>query len=156
MDKGIVEPVTETDPALSRLHYLPHHTVIRTDKTTTKLHIVYIRRFGKLNGPSLNDCLHTGPKFNQLILDILMRFRSFKVALTADIEKAFLKISVAERDRDVLRFLWVDDLAKDPPDVRILRFTGVVFGVLSSPFLLNATIKYHLEQYLESYPDTIR
>ena len=155
VDKGIVEPVTETDPALSRLHYLPHHAVIRTDKTTTKLRIVYDAS-AKLNGPSLNDCLHTGPKFNQLILDILMRFRSFKVALTVDIEKAFLMISVAERDRDVLRFLWVDDPAKDPPDVRILRFTRVVFGVSSSPFLLNATIKYHLEQYLESYRDTIR
>ncbi|MCG8623377.1 MAG: hypothetical protein MJE68_15465, partial [Proteobacteria bacterium] len=137
VDKGIVEPVMETDPALSRLHYLLHHAVIRTDKTTTKLRIVY-DALAKSNGPSLNDCLHTGPKFNQLILDILMRFRSFRVALTADIEKAFLMISVAEHDRNVLRFLWVDDLAKDPPDIRILRFTRVVFGVSSSPFLLNA------------------
>lgn len=56
----------------------------------------------------------------------------------------------------MLQFLWVDDLAKDPPDVRILRFTRVVFRVSSSPFLLNVTIKYHLEQYLESHPDTIR
>ena len=84
-----------------------------------------------------------------------MRFRYFRVALTADIEKAFLMISVAESDRDVLRFLWVDDLTKDPPDVRTLRFTTVIFGVLSSPFLLNATIKYHLEQYLDSHPDLI-
>ena len=113
----IVEPVTETDPALNRLHYLPHHTVICTDKTTTKLHIVYDAS-AKSNGPSLNDCLYTGPKFNQLILDILVRFHLFKVALTADIEKAFLMISVAEHDRDVLRFLWVDDLAKDPPDIQ--------------------------------------
>lgn len=155
LDKGIVEPVMETDPALSQLHYLPYHAVIRTHKTTTKLRIVYDAS-AKLKGPSLNDCLHTGPKFNQLILDILVRFRSFKVALTADIEKAFLMISVAEHDRDVLRFLWVDDLAKDPPDICTLRFTRVVFGVSSSPFLLNATIKYHLEQYLDSYPDTVR
>ena len=51
-----------------------------------------------------------------------MRFRSFRVALTADIEKAFLMISVAESDRDVLRFLWVDDLHSikgDPPLWRV-------------------------------------
>ena len=88
LDKGIVEPVTETNHASSRLHYLPHHAVIHTDKATTKLCIVYDAS-AKSNGPSLNDCLHAGPKFNQLILDILVRFRSFKVALTADIEKAF-------------------------------------------------------------------
>ena len=46
----------------------------------------------------------------------------------------------------MLQFLWVNDLAKDPPDVCILRFTRVVFRVSSSPFLLNVTIKYHLEQ----------
>ena len=64
-------------------------------------------------------------------------------------------ISVAENNRDVLQFLWVDDLARHPPDIRILRFTRVVFGVSSSPFLLNATIKYHLELYYDSYPELI-
>ena len=64
-------------------------------------------------------------------------------------------ISVAEHERDALRFLWVDDVARDQPDIRVLRFTRVVFGVLLSPFLLNATIKFHLEQYLESHPNLI-
>lgn len=50
----------------------------------------------KQGGSSLNDCLHAGPKFDQSILDILLRFRTHKVALIADIEKAFLQIAVAE------------------------------------------------------------
>ena len=155
LKKGIIEPVTETAPSSSRLRYLPHHAVICIDKTTTKVRVVYDAS-AKSDGPSLNDCLLTGLKFNQKILDILIRFRSFCEALTADIEKAFLMISVAESDRDVLRFLWVNDLTKDPPDVRTLRFTRVIFGVSSSPFLLNATIKYHLEQHLDSHPDLIQ
>lgn len=54
----------------------------------------------KGSGPSLNERLYKGPKFHQLILDILIRFRSYKVAVVA--EKAFLIITVDEKDRDVL------------------------------------------------------
>ncbi len=56
-------------------------------------------------------------------------------------------VSVSERDRDVLRFLWVDDITKPNPEVRVLRFTRVMFDVSSSPFLLNATIDHHLKSF---------
>ena len=36
LDKGIIEPVVEMVPtSSSQVHYLPHHAVIRTDKSTT-------------------------------------------------------------------------------------------------------------------------
>ena len=60
-------------------------------------------------------------------------------------------VSVAKDDRDSLRFLWIDDISKNP-EVVTFRFTRVVFGVSSSPFLLNATIRYHLEAHLENHP----
>ena len=155
LKKGIVEPVAEGASISNRLHYLPHHAVVCTNKSTTKVRVVYDAS-AKSDGPFLNECLHTGPKFNQHILNVLLRFRHHRVALTADIEKAFLMISVAEPDQDSLRFLWVDDIAKNPPAVCMLRFTRVVFGVSSSPFLLNATIKYHLQQFEDSHPDLVQ
>ena len=109
----------------------------------------------KVNGPSLNECLHAGPKFDQKILDILLRFRIHKVAVAADIEKAFLMIAMTEKDRDALRFLWVDDVSKPNPETIVLRFTRVVFGVSSSPFLLNATIRHHLEKHAMIQPDLV-
>ena len=54
--------------------------------------------------------------------------------MAADIEKAFLIVSVRKEDREVLRFLWVKDPKSDVPEVTVLRFTRVVFGVSSSPF----------------------
>ena len=67
-------------------------------------------------GPSLNDCLHAGPRFDQHTFDLLLRFRTHPIAMTNDIEKAFLMVSIAEEDHDVLRFLWVKDVYASPPD----------------------------------------
>ena len=74
----------------------------------------------------------------------------------ADVEKAFLMISVDDKDRDVLRFIWVDDVLKEEPELHVYRFTRVVFGASSSPFFLNATIRYHLEQFLGSNEYTVK
>ena len=63
---------------------------------------------------------------------------------------------MAKGDRDVLRFLWVDDIIKEQPETIVLRFTRVVFGVSSSPFLLNATIRHHLEKHYSTHPELVQ
>ena len=153
--KGIVKRVDESTAAPKATHYLSHHAVIRRDKETTKVRVVYDAS-ARSGGPSLNDCLYTGPKFNQRILELLLRFRSYPVAFIADIEKAFLMISINPKDRDVLRFLWVKDPFSNNPEVVVLRFTRVVFGVSASPFLLNATIDHHLDEYKASHPEVVQ
>ncbi|GFX90599.1 integrase catalytic domain-containing protein [Trichonephila clavipes] len=70
----------------------------------------------------------------------------------ADVEKAFLQISLAPKDRDVVRFL-IDD---GENGVQVCRFNRVLFGVNASPFLLAATIKTHIGKYMEKYPVTVR
>ena len=65
-------------------------------------------------------------------------------------------VSVAKCDRDVLRFLWFDDVMAEQPNIIELRFTRVVFGVYSSPFLLNATIRHHLGQYRQTHPTLVK
>ena len=145
----IVETVDRNDvPQVGRVHYIPHREVIRDDKDTTKMRIVYDAS-AKKTGPSLNDCLETGPCLLPKIFNILVRFRSYKIAITSDIKSAFLNIRVDERDRDYLRFLWIDDIRKDEPEIVAKRFTSVIFGVNSSPFLLSATIETHMKKYLD-------
>ena len=118
LQKGIVQVVEEPEKADGeRVHYLPHHPVIRGDKNTTKIRVVHDAS-AKSTGASLNECLHTGPKLHQQIIDILVTFRSYTVALAADIEKAFL---VAPPDGDVLRFLWVPNVEEGTGGVQVLR-----------------------------------
>lgn len=88
IQKGIVEYVDDSKCQSNTIHYLPHHPVVRRDKDTTKVRVVYDAS-ARSNGPLLNDYLYTGPKFDQNIFDLILKFRSHKVALLADIEKAF-------------------------------------------------------------------
>ena len=94
-------------------------------------------------------------KVGQSIFDILLCFRLQQVGLAGDIEKAFLMVSMHERDRDSLRFFWVTDPHIEPPEIVTIRFTRVIFGVFSSPFLLNATINHHMETYRQADPDFV-
>ena len=61
-----------------------------------------------MNGPSLNECLYLGPNLTSKVFDILLRFRFKKIAILADIKKAFLNVEVSKGHQDFLRFLWND------------------------------------------------
>ncbi|XP_035232026.1 uncharacterized protein LOC118203844 [Stegodyphus dumicola] len=82
--------------------------------------------------PSLNDCLSTGPNLIEIIPSILNRFRKNYVGVTSDIEKAFLQISIREKDRDFLRFMWFS--RDNQEQVELYRHGRVVFGITCSPF----------------------
>ena len=107
--------------------------------SSTKVRPVFDASAKGVNGLSLNECVESGPSLIPSLLEILLRFRRWNVAITADIEKTFLQILVREEDRNVHMFLW--DVQNQ---VRTMRFTRVPFGNKCSPFLLNATIKHHL------------
>jgi hypothetical protein len=95
---GVVEAANDVLVPVGNVHYLPHREVVREDKNTTKIRVVYDAS-AKGPGTSLNDCLHTGPSLNTLILDILIRSRVYKMAMVADIEKAFLNIAISPEQR---------------------------------------------------------
>ncbi|GFS64190.1 integrase catalytic domain-containing protein [Trichonephila clavipes] len=121
-------------------HYLAHRPVIKLDSQTTKIRPVFDASASEKGKPSLNECLLKGTNLIELIPDILDRFRMYPIGISADIEKAFLMLSVAPKDRDFLRFF------SPSSEGRIVyRHCRVVFGVSSSPFLLNASVMHLLE-----------
>ena len=142
---GIIERVAKISEA-GVSHYLPHRPVIRNDKSSTKVRMVFDASASKTDTPSLNDCLYTGPSLTPLLFDVLIRLRAYKYVVLGDIEKAFLQISLSPDHRDFVRFLWfecIDNLdftCIDNNDLAEYRLCRVLFGVASSPFLLTATL----------------
>ncbi|GFY52257.1 uncharacterized protein TNIN_53741 [Trichonephila inaurata madagascariensis] len=74
-------------------------TCIKLDSATTKKHPGFDASPPEKGKPSLNDCLCKGINLIELIPDILDRFRIYPIGIVADIEKAFLMLSVAPKDR---------------------------------------------------------
>lgn len=144
---GIFERVPEEETSSndnkSQDYYSPHHAVIRKDRETIKVHIVY-------NGSAksskeellLNDCLETGENYIPQIFDKLASFQSNSVGLIADVEKAFLMVSIKEEDRNILGFLWFDNPDQDRPKIMQFRFNRLFFGLRPSPLILGATIAH--------------
>ena len=65
-------------------------------------------------------------------------------------------ISVSTKDRDIVQFLWLKDAFQEESEIVKLQFTRVVFRVSSIPFLLNATIRRHIERYRTSHPELVK
>lgn len=85
----IVEKVpnlnNENKPISKRVYYSPHHAVVRKDRETTKIRIVYDGSAkNSKEEQSLNVCLQVGENHIPHIFDMLTKFRWNAVGLTAD------------------------------------------------------------------------
>ncbi|GFT54367.1 integrase catalytic domain-containing protein [Trichonephila clavipes] len=140
------------------MYYLPHQAIKKEGRVTTSTRIVFDAASHQANELSLNDCLWPGPNLNPNLLDVLINFRLNRVAISSDIRQAFLQICLADKHKDFVRFLWTDSNPRigEKLTLQVYRFNRVIFGVNSSPFLLAATIKYHIEKYNEIHPITVQ
>ena len=103
-----------------KVHYLPHRQVVRNDRNTTKIRIVFDGSAKEKGGKSINELLYTGPCLLTKIYDILIRFCFGKIAIVADIRQAFLNLEISDDDKNYLRFLFTDP--DDDNKIQIYRF----------------------------------
>ncbi|XP_075162921.1 uncharacterized protein LOC142235555 [Haematobia irritans] len=131
------------------VYFLPHHCVVKEESTTTKLRVVFDGSSRTTSGLSLNDVLMCGPNIQPLLFDILIRFRSFYIALTGDICKMYRCVRMASPDNYLQCILWRDN-SNEP--IKIFRLDTVTYGTKSASFLAIRSMQQLACDERKNYP----
>lgn len=144
-EKEYISKVTESH---DEAWYIPHFPVLRPEKSTTKVRIVFDAS-AKYQGISLNDAIHQGPSLQTDLFDVLVRFRRHSIAVACDIQEMYLQVGIPPPDRKYHRFLW-----RTTPEspVEKYEFNRLVFGVNASPFLAQCVSRYNARKYADEFP----
>ncbi len=130
MGHARIVPYSERNLSHSKMYYLPVHGVSKESSTTTKLRAVFYASAKTWNGTSLNDELLAGPNLYPLLPAILIKFRTHRIAISADISKVFREIELPPDDRNFHRFF-----VRRRGCLTDCKMKRLTFGVKSSPFL---------------------
>ena len=132
----------DNDADTGNYWYLSHHPVRHKQKN--KIRPVFDCSL-KHKGLSINDVLRKGPDLANTLAGVLLRFRSEKIAVTADISKMFYMVRLPTQDRDFFRFFWYPE-NKMNQSPAIFRMTAHVFGATSSPAVANFALKKSVQE----------
>jgi len=109
--------------------YLQHSYVINYSSRTTKLRIVFD---GSTKTNTYRPTLMNGPKIQLDLLEIVIRFRTYKYAFSVDITKMYRRVLIHKEDRDYQRILWRSDPNNE---IKIFKLFTVTYGLASAGFL---------------------
>ena len=145
--KGYIREVPEEKPKPSSEWFLPHFSVVRPEKATTKVRIVFDSS-AQQNGKSLNNDSLPGPKLQSDIVDILVKFRKESFALVGDVTQMFHQLILRPVNRPLHKFLYRNLGSDDPP--RVYEFQGFIFGGCYCPFCVQFVWQKHAEINMET------
>ena len=149
LDLQYAEPVPATDPLPPQHYYLPMHAVFKESSTSTKIRVVFDGSAATTSGFSLNQSLLVGPTLQPTLNNLLLKFRTYPIALNADITKMYREVKLSPQDKDLHRFIW---RASPSLPIQDYRMTRVTFGVSASPYLAVRTLQQTAEDHGEDYP----
>ena len=149
-EKGYIR-VAPSDTVFGRTWHLPIFTVEHPLKPG-KTRVVWDCA-ARYHGVSLNAALVSGPDFTVPLVNVLMRFRTGKFAVSGDIEEMFHQVFLREEDRCSHRFFW-----RDSPDqeLQIMEMCVLSFGATCSPTLAQYVKNMHASLYEEEHPRAVR
>ena len=131
------------------IHYISHHEVVRPEKKTTPICIVF-NSSASYQGHRLNDYWIKGPDLLNSLFGVILRFRENEIAVTGDISKMYHRVLIPERDQQVHRYLWRNMETEREPDVYVK--TVLTFADKPAPAMAQIALRKTADEGKSSYP----
>ena len=103
----------------------------------------------------MNDTLLVGPTIKQDLYSIVIRFRTYQIAFTADIAKMYRQVRIHKDDRKLQQILW-RRTAEEP--CRTYELSTMTYGTAAAPYLATRCLQQLAEDESKDFslaPETL-
>ena len=112
-------------------HYFPWRVVENENSLSTPIRLVFDASMATKSGYSLNDIVAKGINSMNSMVEIVIRFRSYKVTVHTDVKQMYNVVKLRPEHWKFQRYLW--DALLDPnnePSEKVIK--TIIYGVKSS------------------------
>ena len=153
LDHGAIAELSKQDRQAwnGPVHHVSLQHVHKPNSPTTPLRIVTNSSLSDRNGISLNSILMKGPNILSNQFEVLTRWRSYEIAMNADLTKAYYAMKTGELEKHVRRVVWrFGDSSKE---WRYFAFQTVSFGDKPAGVYLNIVINKTADRFENIDPE---
>ena len=142
---NVIEELNVSPVEYENFVWIPHRAVVKTDpQVTNKVRPVFNCSFkAKKDDFSLNSAAYPGVDIMSPLLSCLLKFRTNEYVVLSDIRRAFLMIRlINDFDKSRFSFFWKKD-----DKLVTYCYKTIIFGFVSSPFILQYIMRFHASKY---------
>ena len=157
-DAGHVQWVSKLSKAEQELlkegdgHFLAWRTVDNEGSLSTPTRVVFDASLATKSGYSLNDLLAKGINSMNPMVEIVIRYRTYAVAVHTDIKQMYNVVKLRPEHWKYQRYLWHEELdeSEEPVDKAV---TTIIYGVVSSGNQAECGLRRTAGAQSEEYPE---
>ena len=125
----------KADPTDGIVHYISHHGVEKEKSLTTPLRLVTNSAVKNCStGPSVNDLWPKGPNSLNNLFKVLIRWRTYEVAMVYDLHKAYQSVLTTLKELFLRLIVW--RFGDEEADWETYGFSCMTFGDVPASVIL--------------------
>ena len=133
-------------------NFIPWSIVWKENSLSTPCRIVFNASLPTDSQKSLNDILAKGKNNMNMLVELMIRWRSHRYAFHTDVQKMYNSVLLDEDDWCLQRYIWQENLdIKCIPEEKVIK--TLIYGVKSSGNQAERALRMTADQCKEDYPE---